>query len=927
MTKKIFYIFTCICALFINLQHTGAQTSCDNNYTVSAAVTPSTCVANGTVTVTLEGDVSGISNVQYGLSSASGFTIQPQSNNVLSNIPPGTYTLTVRAFCTADGQYGVTKSVSNLVIENNYQTPQATLNSSHSRKSYQGCTNLGIIALSVAGGNGPFTFNIVAAPAGVTLGPVTAAKAADDPTVYILSGENYPAGIYTINVVDDGGCGYTASANFDLSLSGMPTLAKVNAFVSDINTDTQGACNYAGLCTNSTDAALNSDWLTYLNDGLYEIAVAEHGAGMPDDTPGNWVAWTNYGDLYYYVPVKLPGAISNYYSSDAPTLDVYVRVKGCPNVFQIYPTGINPPSMYNLAPVSQTIHNCDDTYTLQITGFYEGTELSPTLCFPLTISIWDYTTNSEAFHFSSWWDNTRTPLGDITLLYDHVDSLIVTDSEGIIEKVPIFVSSDSYFGYANYQGSSLDCDGYISTYQFVHPWGISGKTVECELPITVTITGSDGFMSTQTFTTIDEANSAATPLLKYDVTYTVEAQYSNVEKQPNILILSSSLPEDYTLAIVPRTDTYGSCDDNTGCAIITATTGRVPAGTTLTITGPAGTTPIVYNVTEDNVSNSYGSNIIEYLPPGDYTLTVSGCGQNKTATVYNPGLYSYTDFGYTQKMTCNGLEITPTGTITFAGAPDPESALTTWYKIEEINNDGNVVYSATVRAGDANQTLFIHDIGTYRLSMGYHDDCAITSKTFDYAPLPFSLDPNATSAYVCVGDATGNIIINGINGVTPYTYELWDKDNTTELNATAEIADDGSARFIYGQAGETYTVRIADACGAQFSQPVTLVDLQTPRIIYAAKTTVCAGDSIELHCITLGKTSYSWTGPNGFVREDDQNPVIENADASMTGWYTVSVTPEYCGKPVTDQIYITVKNCSASTYVPVNPQLMNKAIK
>jgi hypothetical protein len=47
-----------------------------------------------------------------------------------------------------------------------------------------------------------------------------------------------------------------------------------------------------------------------------------------------------------------------------------------------------------------------------------------------------------------------------------------------------------------------------------------------------------------------------------------------------------------------------------------------------------------------------------------------------------------------------------------------------------------------------------------------------------------------------------------------------------------------------------------------------------------------------------------------------QNPVIPNAQANMTGWYKVSVQPEYCGDPVTDSIYITT---AALTYKPGTP--------
>lgn len=116
---KIFFLF-----LFIFLAGNITAQDCASNFTVTTASTPSTCQANGTVTVTLSGDLTNLYNIQYGLTSpTTGFTINPQEHNVLTNIPAGNYTVTVRAFCKVNADYDVVKTVTNVTVGGNYKVP------------------------------------------------------------------------------------------------------------------------------------------------------------------------------------------------------------------------------------------------------------------------------------------------------------------------------------------------------------------------------------------------------------------------------------------------------------------------------------------------------------------------------------------------------------------------------------------------------------------------------------------------------------------------------------------------------------------------------------------------------------------------------------------------------------------------------------
>jgi hypothetical protein len=59
---------------------------------------------------------------------------------------------------------------------------------------------------------------------------------------------------------------------------------------------------------------------------------------------------------------------------------------------------------------------------------------------------------------------------------------------------------------------------------------------------------------------------------------------------------------------------------------------------------------------------------------------------------------------------------------------------------------------------------------------------------------------------------------------------------------------------------------------------------------------ICAGATLQLFASTVAAATYSWTGPNGFV-SNQQNPAIPAATAAATGVYSVTVTVSGCPSP------------------------------
>lgn len=857
--KKIIYILSCLCICLLISANVQAQT-CSTNFTVSTQITNSTCLSNGEIRVTLGGDTTNIFNVQYGLTSAGGFTINPQSDRVLRNIPPGTYQLTVRAFCKVSSEYDVVKTVSNLVVGGTYKVPEASFNPSSSRKSYEGC-NTGIIALNVINGSGNFTFTITSAPAGVATGTVIPTKVG---TIYTFPAQNYPSGDYTVQVED--GC-YTAVHSFTLGqVSGFPTFTySTSSGFRPVLTDF--VCDKVYWSAGSVSSNTNLDYYRYYQDGMYEVGVAPTGA-----MPTTWVAWTS-SSANLLMDIS-PYSISDFYGANS--ISIYTRVKGCDTNYISITTNIKKPT-YGTA--STTIVYCDYyQYSPRPWTDYDGM-----LCYPLSIKAVRVSDGATIFENPAWsYTSTGIPLN---LDYSVAYNLTFTDQKGTVYSTNIDRTNISnVYTPISFNSEILNCDNYQLSYY-------ASSLVPC-YPILVTIRDALGnVVCTDSIT--NSINRTSCPL-DYGQNYTFSATYVNsvpLYTYTAVKNVASSAPTTYTLTTSSSYDS--KCFVNRSALYVTAN--KVwPIGTTFTITGPSG---YVSQQVTTTSSNSYYNMPITDLPPGAYTLTANHpCGSPVVSTVNLTGIYNYNNFSYSTQTTCSGQRITPTGTMTYRGNP-----VSTYYRL----TSGPTGYDKSVITQGG--SFVLSTPGTYQLGILADNSttgCVIKDTTIVYTAPSLALDPSATSAYVCVDGNIGNISVKAINGVAPYTYELWNKNNTAKVGVS-DITTSGVGTFTYGQADSTYTVRMKDQCGNMFSQQITLSNLETARVVYVSSDPTCTGSTIQLRCITLGNTSYDWTGPNGFT-SSDQNPVITNAKTNMTGWYKVSVMPEFCGSMKVDSVYITV---------------------
>lgn len=890
MRKLIYSILFIISIFGVVLQ---AQTTCDN-FTVNTAVTPSTCQSNGTVTVTLTGaDAAGLFNVQYSLEStvSGGFFLLPTANNVLSGIPAGTYTVTVSAFCDIQGQYSVVKTKTNVVVGGSYQVPElsfvaagrsstSTTVSPTSRKSYAGCAS-GQIVMLLKYGNQTTTpvFTITSAPAGVTVPQIVSVSRYSSGSLsagytYTLDGL-YPSGDYTVEIND--GC-YVSSRGF--TLEELTDIPNPNGPTST----TMSRSDVYPYFTNNTDCAsikldltipttANVDFYQYYRDNLYEIGAAPLG-----QTPTNWTTWNGSAPIINIAPYE----ISDFYGTTS-TMSVYFKVKNC-STQKRYDIYIDKPDSYTTG----VRYYCDNVRA-SIRPWYDYDGI---FCYPITYRA-VRKDNGQLVNEQTNITN-YTQIDSLTLEYNTAYTISIIDNGGTT-----FSRDYSYSPTSISYSSSSDrkyCDRWENYYD---------RTYMYCYPVYVDIKDSGG-----TTVALDTIYSSATassysPLLEYDKAYTFNFTYNmiingNPYKTSYTRTMGNGMPNNLILSIYTSTSTsyasYEQCSINNGSLRISTGTSAKdwPTGTVFTMTGPAPFGTRTYTATSSSTDYIYTISNVP-IPPGEYTVTADyGCG-TVSSTTNLPGTYDVPSFTYTTVNTCSGMQVTPSATMTYKGnTATPYFRLTggpAGYDRNVITNGGSFTFSAA---------------GTYILSVIVENDatqCALVSDTIVYTAPPMTLDYTKTSAYACVGSNVGIIMLQAVNGVAPYTYELWDENNTTQLQGPQKSYD--RVVYNYGTPGSTYSVHVTDTCGNSFKQPVVVANLETAKLIIAEPNPVCYGNDINLRCLTLGRTDYHWTYPDG-TTIDGQVQVISGANSSKAGWYKVSVEAEHCGSPVTDSIYISV---------------------
>ncbi|HEX7415270.1 MAG TPA: PKD domain-containing protein [Bacteroidia bacterium] len=151
---------------------------------------------------------------------------------------------------------------------------------------------------------------------------------------------------------------------------------------------------------------------------------------------------------------------------------------------------------------------------------------------------------------------------------------------------------------------------------------------------------------------------------------------------------------------------------------------------------------------------------------------------------------------------------------------------------------------------------------------------------------------------MCAGDAC----ILSASGATNYTW-MPGGANTASVTVTP------SASTVYSVTGTT---------GTCIATPVTVTVTVYPAPVVTASVSpypVCAGQTINLSCYASGSgLTYLWAGPGSYATTME-NPIRPNANMSMNGTYSVTVSEMFCSATAT--VAVVVNPSPAVSYTLV----------
>ncbi|MGB3468246.1 MAG: T9SS type A sorting domain-containing protein, partial [Cyclobacteriaceae bacterium] len=274
----------------------------------------------------------------------------------------------------------------------------------------------------------------------------------------------------------------------------------------------------------------------------------------------------------------------------------------------------------------------------------------------------------------------------------------------------------------------------------------------------------------------------------------------------------------------------------------------------LSVTGGDGTYSYLWD-------NDETTTVQTNLPAGDYSVTVTdGNGCENTAA-----------FAIAE----------PTGLTTLSNeVVNPSCPQATDGSIAVMSSGGTAPYSYRWSDDDQIDAAERSDLssGTYSVTITDSNDCVIT-RVFELRdPEGLEIVNIETKNPACFQSNEGAISFRAIGGSEPYEI-LWE-DGATGVDRNDLMAG-------------TYSVSIADAKGCVITQNFTLREPEELMITGVDDLSIiCAGGEVRLMPDT-DWSSYSWSGPDGFVS------TAKEIDVGIAGDYTLTTTDS--------------KGCTAST--------------
>jgi gliding motility-associated-like protein len=334
---------------------------------------------------------------------------------------------------------------------------------------------------------------------------------------------------------------------------------------------------------------------------------------------------------------------------------------------------------------------------------------------------------------------------------------------------------------------------------------------------------------------------------------------------------------------------------------------------------PGNTTTYTISGTDGNgcVNTGTTSVLVNQLP--NVTASSASVCAGASATLNANGGSTYTWTPATGLSSSNGASVSAspasTSSYTVTGTDANGCYNSAVATVTVVANPVISVTTGTVCSGQGTTTLTASGASTYTWSPATGLSSASGSSV--------TANPSTTSVYTvtgtaqsCTASATTTVTVSSLPNITAASNSPVCVNQTLNLtagggigyawagpNSFTSISAAPSISGVTMAAMGAYTVTGVDAGGCTNTATVSVIVNPLP-VVTATGATVCLGQNFSLASTPSNAQAYSWTGPGGFV-SNQQNPVFTNAATGMAGTYVVTVTdPNGCANANVAQVLV-----------------------
>ncbi|MBK6835488.1 MAG: gliding motility-associated C-terminal domain-containing protein [Bacteroidetes bacterium] len=260
-------------------------------------------------------------------------------------------------------------------------------------------------------------------------------------------------------------------------------------------------------------------------------------------------------------------------------------------------------------------------------------------------------------------------------------------------------------------------------------------------------------------------------------------------------------------------------------------------------------------------------------------------GSAMSQVINTGGTYycNVTACGITTNCNIQIIQSSPTA-IAIANGP------TTFCPGDSVTLNGNGGMAGyTWNPGSYNgQNYTVHNPGAYSLTVTDAYGCSANSNTITVTWNTSVTPPTAIGDSVCAGDTA--TLIGSLSSGTIEWYSSFPSSNLLSNNDTFLVSPLNNSTVYYA------TTQNGAGCHSVWV-PVNAIVYETSFLpIITNDTIACFGDSILLSTNSITNAVYNWTGPSNF-NSNLQNPIVQLANNSTAGIYSLIVTGNGCTSP------------------------------